>query len=160
MRFGVYKINCDRQATINTYKNVKKYGCNCSECRNYLTAIETFPREVKDFFDKLGINIYLASEIYSYDLSDKDGSVLYGGWYHFVGENIGNDFWTKTSPGSYSREKDSDYKITDNFSVYFTSRTDLVHLVDKAFNGKNVVQMDISFNVPWILSETLEKPVV
>jgi len=106
-QIGSWLIEFDRAATKTAYAAIEGDSCKCQSCRNFYEAIPQFPVEVRQFFDEFGVDLTEPVEIY--DLCEfKDGLLLYGGWYHIVGNYLDGD--NVTSP----------YTIVDGFQIWFT----------------------------------------
>ncbi|MBQ7646555.1 MAG: hypothetical protein IJS94_04725 [Clostridia bacterium] len=125
-----------------------------------MAAVDSFPETVKDFFDKLGVDLKKPAEL-MYPFSETNGETLnyWGGFYHICGELInGYDYNAFEGEGIYHIDNTIFHKITDGFSVGFSNYIDLL---EDDF-PLPVLQIDICFNnVPWVLNEDnpfVEKP--
>ena len=144
---GACKLDIDVEKNKIFYKNAKKITdyCSCDGCNNYVMATEFFPNEVKDFFDKLGIDCKKPAEIWVW-CSENDGKVLYyGGFYHLCGQLLqGEDFWKDNG----MRNDEGVYHLVDGYSVGFSRK---IELLEKDFPCP-AIQMEIDFSkVPWVL---------
>ena len=160
--FGTYDIDVDVEKTRAFYDTARciSEGCSCEGCRNYMAAIDTFPREVKDFFDKLGVDLKCAAEL-MIPFSEDNGKTLnyWGGFYHICGELLnGYDYNAFEGEGIRNIDKTRFYHITDGFSVGFSNYADLL---EDGF-PEPVIQIEIEFlHIPWVLDEEnpyVEKP--
>jgi len=142
-------IEFDKETTKSTYAAMPlEMSCNCNICRNFSTAISMIPKEVCVFFEELGIEPAKPSEIYE-NIFEND-YVLYGGFYHIVGNYLsGDDIWQPISENSKNQNTTSFFKIIDGFQIGFTR--DLA-LIPKNFPYP-VLQMEINFTLPWILDD-------
>jgi hypothetical protein len=134
-----WTIEYDKEATQSAYKALPAdtLCCDCQICRNFSKAVSNLPKTVFEFFEQFGVDVTKPIEIY--DLFGKNGRAFYGGWYHVVGNFLsGNDVLPITW-----FEIDSDYEI---------SFTRDVHLAREGF-PKPTLQMEVMFNLPWILEE-------
>lgn len=125
-----------------------KESCNCLYCRNYYEACKLFSKEVKDFFNSMGLEPCKAAEVYEMGRNE-DGTYLYGGFYHVVGNlvsvnNVGQD----SRKGTLNLET-----LKEDFKFGFT--THLV-LVPEEF-PQPVLQLEINTNIPWVLNEKSEE---
>ncbi|MCL2053574.1 MAG: hypothetical protein FWG90_03910 [Oscillospiraceae bacterium] len=144
--FAGWRIEFDREATREAFTKLPVgSGCDCKTCRNFLKAVESFPKEVVDFFNELGVDLMKPSETYG-SRGIQDINMQYGGWYHIVGKYLsGEDIWQPAKEPKPVKWLD----ITDDFAIGFTRNKALVP------NGfpEPVLQMEINFSVPWVLEE-------
>ena len=143
-------IEIDKDTTELAYAKLPlDIGCTCHTCRNYIAAISAFPNEVLEFFEEFGIDPAKPSEVYENKF--ENNKVLYGGFYHIVGDYIsGDDIWQPVAK-KHKHQKTTEFcKITDDFQIGFTHG---VVLVPDKF-PRPVLQMEISFNIPWVLDES------
>ena len=145
--FDEYKLDIDVEKNKKFYKNAENItdGCSCDGCCNYFFATELFPKEVKDFFDKLGIDCKKATEIMVWCSEDNGKYLYYGGFYHLCGSILsGEDYWKDDGTINMPQL----YHISDGYSVGFSRQT---ALLEKDFPHP-VIQMEIDFHkVPWVL---------
>ena len=151
-------IGVDVDRTRRFYSKLDEItsSCSCDNCRNYLLATEDFPREVLEFFNKLGVDVRKAPEVYKIFGCPEENCVYYNGFYHICGELIKDrrkenihDF---TDEGATILTDDDYYSISDDYSVHFVDDIDLPEeeLSLPAF------QMEITFSkVPWKLNKPL-----
>lgn len=134
-------LEIDAEKTKEFYDKIKvEDGCNCSYCRNYIMACETFPKEVMDFFTMLGIDPRKEGEFIEWGI-DNIGH-LYTGFYHLVGKII-------NKPNKAKDFDDLKAIEIDNFKFYFTDDLDLV---PKNF-PKPVIQLNFEVTLPWLLDD-------
>jgi len=78
-----------------------------------------------------------------------NGLHYYMGWFHFIGEFIGNDCMIPLPSDGFTVELT---QITDNFSLGFTKAKTL-----SAFKtDKDLVQIEFGCKIPWIIEPDLE----
>jgi len=148
LTFEKWVIDVDVIETQKFYEqqfNVEA-SCDCLYCRNYYQACKSFSKEIKDLFISLGLVPDKIPEVYELGQND-DGTYLYGGFYHIVGDLISFNDEEKGSP-KWSLKLES---LTEDFGFGFTTHT---ALVPKEF-PQPVLQFQISANIPWVL---IEKP--
>ena len=154
---GKYKLDIDVEKTREFYKTKKTYTyfCDCAGCRNFYAAIETFPQEVKDFFDRLGVDPKKGAEHYVVKAEDDGKTAMYGGWYHLCGRIMnGENCWKPVGEGQLIFDDDMMYSVADGWLVGFSDQT--VYLLPDGFPTP-VLQMEIAFlRVPWVLD--IENP--
>jgi hypothetical protein len=117
------------------------------------------PEAVKEFFDSFGIDLSKPSEVYSF-CAPENGCILYGGFYHFVGEYLsGDDAWQPMPKKRWFRKNTVKYidppefyNISEGFDIGFTHS---IGPVSEEF-PELIVQMEISFTLPWVLDEPYE----
>lgn len=146
---GAYKLDIDVEKNKSFYKNAEKItdGCSCDGCCNYLMATEMFPKEVKVFFDKLGIDCKKAAEIITWSSENNAKALFYGGFYHLCGEILTGDNCWKDNGEMNENEM---YSVVEGYSVGFSRQ---ITLLEKDFPYP-VIQMEIDFhNVPWVLEK-------
>lgn len=148
--FGRWQLKADPEATRKAYAAVSKGGpeeCSCEPCKNFIAVREgVYPAEVLALFDKLGISFNREVEIYQMARM-KSGKHLYGGWFHFVGSIASGADAAK--PIAENVWKPDLEKVTEDFSLGFSSR---IGLLRKSFEGKPIVQVEFTANVPWVIS--------
>jgi hypothetical protein len=148
--FGRWELEVDSEATKQAYNKVPKGGpeeCPCEPCKNFIAARErVYPAEVLALFDKLGISFSREAEVY-HMARLQSGKHLYGGWFHFVGTILsGADAAKQVAENVWRPDLEN---VTDDFSLGFRSCAELLR---KPFEGKPIVQVEFTANVPWIIS--------
>ena len=142
MTFGLWRIAVDRAATERAYANISVAGpdrCDCAYCRNFAAVRDrVYPPEALDLFARLGINARYEAEVVDYHtVTPDDHRRLIGGWFHFV--------------GTIEEGPDGVYEpLVVGFDVGFTRR---VGLVEQAFAGQQVAQVEFLTHVSWVLDE-------
>src|SRR6202011_4967756 len=115
-------------------------------CRNFAAArTQVYGQPVLAIFDRLGIDREREAEVY-HNARIAPGLHSYGGWFHFVGilvsgadsrGPIRDDLWTLDLQPATLR-----------LSVGFTAG---VRLVPASFKGLQLVQLEFTAEVPWVL---------
>jgi hypothetical protein len=150
VHFGRWQLEADPVATREAYASILKSGpeeCSCEPCKNFIAARErTYPAEVLALFERLGISFDREVEVYHMARMNS-GKHLYGGWFHFVGSILsGADAFKQVTENVWRPDLE---KVTEDFSLGFRSR---VQLLRKPFEGKPIVQVEFTANVPWVIS--------
>jgi len=86
---GSWTIEVDISSTKEFYDkyHLITEGCSCDFCANYVLASENFSPDIKYLFNSLGIDPRKEGEV-SELMENKDGTHLYGAFYHIVGRII------------------------------------------------------------------------
>ena len=131
-------FDCDVEATHKTYETILAGGvekCGCAGCKNFLAQRESvFPVEIMKLFEDLGVNYKRDAEIYHVTRL-QPGLHQYGGWFHF----IGNIVKQPAGPANLNR-----------FTIDFVSHNSLAA---EAFANHPLVQIEITAEIPWVLTE-------
>ena len=140
----IVEVDLDKTKKFYDESNVSPYDCSCRKCRNYMLAIDDFPKEVFDFFEKLCVDIRKSPEVYG--IGDMgDGKFQYGGFYHLCGKIMScPDSWINHEIPVMPMDF---YSIADNYDIKFSNDVEL--LEDKF--PLPAIQMDVFFTVPWKL---------
>ena len=147
---GRWELEADRDATREAYANVPMGGaeeCPCEPCKNFIAVRErVYPGEVLALFEKLGISFEREVEVYHMARMES-GKHFYGGWFHFVGRILsGGDAVKHVAENVWQPDLEG---VTEDFSLGFRSRAELLR---KPFEGKTIVQVEFTANVPWVIS--------
>lgn len=145
-RLGQWEISYDKKATSEFYADYHRMidACGCAYCKNYVKAVPELPRGLLDILHEFGIDPMKEAEVYQC-MENEDGTHLYGGFYHLVGEIItGNDCWVEVGKETKS---DGGFISFGDYSVGFTAD---VALVPDSF-PRPVIQMEFEVNIPWKL---------
>jgi hypothetical protein len=133
-----WMFDCDVGATRKAYETISAGGvetCECSGCKNFLAQRDSaFPAEIMKLFDEMGVNYKRDAEIYHITRL-QPRLHQYGGWFHFVG----NILKQPVGPANL-----------DHFTVDFVSDN---ALAAKAFENQPLVQIEITAEIPWVLTE-------
>jgi hypothetical protein len=131
-------FDCDVESTRWAYQSHTAGGletCECAGCKNFLAQRDSvFPSELMKFFAEVGVNYKRDAEIYHITRLES-GLHQYGGWFHFVG------YIVKQPIGPAN---------LDHFTVDFVPDR---ALAAKAFENQPLVQVEITAEIPWALSE-------
>jgi hypothetical protein len=119
-------------------------SCGCLPCRNFVAARPTvYSAEFADLLARLGVPLDRESEIW-HGCEVAAGRHSYGGWFHFVGQ---------ISDGPDCLREDGSIELAelpDGISIGFTRR---LGQVPETFPVTNIVQLEFSAEVPWVLKE-------
>ena len=149
---GVYGIEHDPERTRDFYAQAPDTLCDCAGCRNFRAAVSRMSGELRAFLEQFGIDPAKPAEMSVVYAPAKD-ALCYNGFYHFCGEiREGREAYIQT--GERSFELDQRYIISmgdpgDNEQVWF--RPDCA-LLDANF-PRPVAQVEVFFNLPWVLVE-------
>ena len=149
---GVYRIEHDPERTREFYAQAPDALCDCAGCRNFRAAVSRMSGELRAFLEQFGIDPAKPAEMSVVYAPAKD-ALCYNGFYHFCGEiREGREAYIQT--GERSFELDQRYIISmgdpgDNEQVWF--RPDCA-LLDANF-PRPVAQVEVFFNLPWVLVE-------
>lgn len=153
VKYRDWEFEVDRELTRKTYDNVPVSGadsCVCHDCKNYVAYRDNvFSDEIKNLFDKLGIDYKKEVEITSFEALP-NGLHHIGGWFHFKGRVItGKNYRVSFPSGGYTFDLTV---ISDMFSIGFASGNDLAHFADKT----DLVQVEFMTYIPWVIDKSLE----
>jgi hypothetical protein len=157
LRYRKWHLCVDVEATREAYRRVKQGGaedCGCQECQNFVLARPyIFPEEVRDLFERCGIDIKKEQEVL-YDGNSGAGLHRYSGWFHFVGDFKGESAWDLVAGAEQSKVYELVLEsVSPNFQIGFTENGGLYW---DEFAGHRLVQVEFSVDTPWLLSETAE----
>lgn len=147
--FGIYQLDADPERTRQFYQAEHGEPCDCLGCRNFFQAACQLPEPVQEFFRQLGVDIGKPAEMTAY--VSKDGNLtFYDGFYHICGTIIqGKDPWKQVSDRCFQLDESCALKLTPDHALFFT---DHCVLVDKDF-PRPVIQLEVRWQVPWVLDE-------
>jgi general stress protein 26 len=147
-----WEIEYDKYTTQASYAGLPDdIGCTCHTCRNFIKAAPSLPKAVFAFFEELGIDLLKPSEIYENQY--KDGRVMYGGFYHIVGNYLsGADVWQPVAKNHSHQNIVPMFHVADDFDIGFAHS---VVVVPEGF-PRPVLQMEVNFSLPWVLEEPYE----
>jgi hypothetical protein len=93
VRMDRWCITVDRAATILAHSNMPSGGanaCTCCWCKNFTRQKPVpYPPEFVSLLERLGIDPNKEVEVY--ELDDDNGTLMYAGWFHFVGHTDGEE---------------------------------------------------------------------
>jgi len=149
LEYGRWVISSDVDATKMAYQGLASGSpevCGCEPCLNFAAQRnEIYPPATLALFESLGIQSNREAEIYHMGRVES-GRHLYGGWFHLVGSIIsGSDAAKQGSENIWQPDLEGQ---SENFSLGFTS---LAHLVREPFKGLNLLQLEFTAHIPWIL---------
>jgi hypothetical protein len=135
------------QRIFKAYHQITR-GCDCLYCKNFVVAVERLPQPVLDFFYGLGIDPTKEGEVSQYCEND-DGTHLYGGVYHVVGQLIsGTECWIKTDEETSQLDMNNLIEIS-GFTFGFTYG---LSLLPDGF-PEPAIQLEFQGNIPWVIDE-------
>ena len=150
IEYGRWVIGSDPDATRIAYAELTRGSpeeCGCDPCLNFAAQRNKIysPRALA-LFEFLAIQPDREAEIYHMARLES-GKHLYGGWFHFVGSIIsGADAAKQISENVWRPDLDIE---SENFSLGFTSR---IELIPKSLKGLQLVQLEFTARIPWILA--------
>lgn len=151
IEFGQYKVDVDIQKTKEFYKKAElvSKGCSCDGCLNFEKAVGVFPQSVTMFFTNLGIDLRKVCECYV-NCTNKDGTLLYGGFYHVCGTLLnGKSAWKKINDRTSYWEENATFAVSLDFHISFQED---IALLEADF-PLPVIQLEFSANIPWVLNK-------
>lgn len=125
LELGRWIVRLDKEKTKDFYDKFHFItdDCSCDYCVNYVKATAFLPQKLLNIFMQLGIDPRKEGKIY-HCCDNENGTHLYGGFYHIIGELItGDDCWEKASD---STSNDRFLKMEDGYSIGFTRDVALV----------------------------------
>ena len=143
-----WKITHDPVVTRNCFTRMPiGSGCDCSPCRNFNAAVSrSFPMEFFELAEALGIDPRKPAELCHYN-REPSGWYVTHGWFHFVGSLIeivgGQPFLDYRGAVHFS-------PLVSGVEIGVIARD---HLADQAFEGFQLLQLEFSTRVPWVLDE-------
>ncbi|MGE8037646.1 hypothetical protein [Lysinibacillus sp. NPDC093692] len=145
---GSWTIEVDVNKTKEFYRkhHLITEGCDCDFCANFVLACDKFPPAIKELFNLLGIDPRKEGEVSEY-MENKDGTHLYGAFYHIVGRIIeGPKLWMPTEEGSEVS--------SPTFEKYYGVELGFCEGLSLFFEGLPIptIQFEIQMNIPWLLS--------
>ncbi len=155
--FGRYLLEIDVDKTRKFYQTAEKLtdGCTCSGCRNFEKAVDSFPEEVKRFFEEIGVSPEKSAEVFANCAEDNKRKIFYGGFCHICGKVLNGDSpWVPDGEKAYRWETGNTYQIAEGYKVGFENGG---ALIEDNF-PEPVMQMEIEFHVPWVLEEENDIP--
>ena len=141
---GSYRLDVDVAATRAYYAEhpLPWITCDCKGCQNYERAITQIPQEVKEFFDRLGLDPEKPAETCYYQGTET--TLSGGGWYHICGTIL--ESAVSENPSMVFGEW---ITPAEGFNVAFKTECDLL---PKDF-PQPCFQMEFSHLLPWVLEE-------
>ena len=91
MEINSVKVTFDKDKT-KAYRTDFNAPCDCQDCRNYYKHIEN-NKELVEFLNDFGIDHNCTEEVFSWDLGDRNDSLIHHeGNYGVFGEIVGEEF--------------------------------------------------------------------
>lgn len=143
--FGPYRLSADVEATRSYYAahHESWITCECAGCRNFVKAVKGLPKEVRTFFDVLGLDPEKAGELCYYN--GTENTIIGDCWYHLVGAVLEGS----SEPGDHQAFPAGWHELAEGFSVGFKTACDL--LPDDFPHP--CFQMEFHYCLPWVLEE-------
>lgn len=146
---GVYRIEHDSERTREFYAQAPDTCCDCAGCRNFRAAVSRMSEALRSFLEQFGIDPAKPAEMSVLYAPAKD-EVCYNGFYHFCGEiREGRDAYIQTGERSFELDQRYIISVSDGERAWF--------LAECALLATNfplpAVQMEVFFNLPWVLDE-------
>lgn len=121
--------------------------CGCLWCRNFASARHlAYPEYFLQFLARLGVSPGRESEVY-HVREIEPGAHNYEGWFHSVGRLMNNPGLVYFGPDGTLSKGDP---TSAHFSIWFNPSNSLV---PESFPSQNVMQIEFSTIVPWVLEE-------
>ena len=149
---GNYILDIDVERTRAFYNQAQPItdGCDCQGCRNYAKWASELLAEPKYTLERMGVQLEKTPEVYV-NCRNEDGTLFYGGFYHLCGKIVrGKDIWKAIVENAETLDEDAFVSLGDDFQIAFTEN---IALLENDF-PMPVIQMEISANIPFVLSET------
>lgn len=153
IKYRDWIFEVDKQTTEENYKKIiggGAEGCDCGNCKNYIANREiVFPEDVRKLFIELGVDYQKEVEICTYNKLT-NGLYFIGGWFHFKGKiKNGKDYRLILPNGGYSMDLT---KINQDFKIGFAEESTETYFENK----DDLVQIEFTTNIPWIIEKALE----
>ena len=146
---GVYGIEHDPERTREFYAQAPDTLCDCAGCRNFRAAVSRMAGELRTFLEQFGIDPARPAEMSVVYAPAKD-ELCYNGFYHFCGEILeGREAYIQT--GERSFELDQRYIISTGEEEQAWILTECA-LLEPDF-PRPAAQVEVFFNLPWVLEE-------
>jgi len=141
IHLGDQTIRFDREKTRAAYATID-YGspekCGCQFCRNFAVQRKLiYPQQFRELLDRLGVDAEKEGDVY--EGTPSGPLVGYGGWFYLAGEIVeAGERLTMTAPP---------------FEYFFRMSYRPIAVADF---GEEVLALEFSTKVPWILAEPPE----
>ncbi|WP_281658479.1 hypothetical protein [Halobacillus sp. Cin3] len=139
VRFSGHELEVDYDETLAYYKHLPQIGekdhCDCTYCKNYVLATNTFPMSVKALFQDMGVNREKGAEV-SHFYEAENRKHMYVADYRLSGKLLKSPA-VKTTNIYYKNNDD-----------YFTIGFENVDALEK---GAGMVSFYIEAFLPWLL---------
>lgn len=154
VKYRDWVFEVDKELTRQTYQKVTGSGadtCVCNDCKNYVAYRDkVFPDEINQLFTDLGVDYKKEVEITSFEKLP-NGLHHVGGWFHFKGRVLEGKDYRLPFPDGNGFTFDLT-KVFDDFSIGFSSGSDLAFFEDK----QGLVQIEFDTNIPWVIDKEVE----
>jgi|SRR3990172_362368 len=157
VQIGRWVLRPDVGRTLAAHSQLTQSGaaeCSCAGCANFEAVRPQVLRgPLGRILDQLGISPPWEVQVYEMGRGPS-GLHHYGGWFHFVGTiESGSAAWRPVSDRSDVRTAAFE-PLSPTLSIGF--HTD-VALIRAPFEGLSLVQLEISAELPWVISA--EEPI-
>lgn len=147
VQIGRWLVRADPAATRAAYDAFTRgdpEACGCAMCRQFAAALdEIYPPAVRSLFERLGINLRRAAELYWIDLTPDEDQLLYAGWYHVVG-TIEHEL-----PGATQAPEGADRADLEPIAPHLAVRCSTeVGLVPEPFQHLDLLQIEFEARLP------------
>jgi hypothetical protein len=138
-KFRGHRIQYDPVATAQAFMSAKSIGpesCTCIWCRNFIVVRDrAYTEDLRRLALTVGNVPIREVEVWEAGPGKEEGTRLYGGWFHFVGEI------------------DRDQEWNEQESLWSMSLSSANSMLPESFKGHPVVQVDFTCEAPWVLDE-------
>jgi hypothetical protein len=143
-KYRNWVLEAERSQTQSLYKNANVWGaesCGCGTCLHFISLrSEIYPNEVRNLFEKLGIDINKEVEVC--DFGDGETEYIFSWWFHFIGDIVeGGDCEVPLAEGGFTRELS---EIDDVLSIGFTRNISLPFVKEQ----QGLIQIELMTTVP------------
>ena len=149
-KVGTYKLDVDVERTGGFYEAVgPALDCDCAGCRNYEKAIAALPEPICQFLRQFGLQPEKPIEVAVCYAPDKQ-QIVYNVFFHICGQILEEvDPWLPAWPKKSKPNMERLVRVTEECGAHLDS--DCV-MLDGDF-PRPAIQLDITFNLPWVLDE-------
>jgi len=143
-KYRDWVLETEREQTEALYKKISLGGaesCHCGTCKYFVSIRESlYPDEVKNLFEKLGIDI--TKEVEVCDFGDDETGYIFSWWFHFIGQIVeGSDCNVPLPSGGSTIDL---IQIDEVFSVGFTQNISLPFIKEQ----QGLIQVELMTKVP------------
>jgi hypothetical protein len=137
-----WRLEIDRETTINARLKYPFEDCDCCYCQNYREAVRSFPRELASLIESLGLNPAKPIEAVEFN-KNPDGTHFYSAWFNVVGYIRESPDPTEQATGTSVLKS-----LSDTIKIGFKTAVDFPdHFPENTF------QFEFYTNLPWLLPD-------